>query len=677
MKYQRNIFHWLFFGIILTFVLPMPSPAATFPIDVQDATRQTFHFSHKPLRVVSLVPSVTEMLVAFGQEDVIAGLTRQDGCRHSGLRKPYVGSYFQPDTGAIARCRPDLIFAAPSHEDVIGHFRRNRCKVMVMTAGKVEDAFSQMAMIGKLFDCERQAAAVVDHNRDQLALVRKRLARVPLKDRKRVVRVMAGRELSWPGGDSFQNELIAAAGGITPRPGENGFAVDISLAQWRQFNPQVIYGCHENEDAVLTLLERDGWKEVDAVRKGAVTMFPCDLTCRVSTRTGDFVQWLAAYLYMDTFADPQKAVLDNAVLDRRPVALDLDYVARAQVVRHRVADAEYKSLVVRFRAPQDVMSTLDGYLAGVSAVGNTYIPMPASLGHMAYGIAEVKKAIAVNLGFAENEFATLMTGADMDNLVVQKAAYKDLEVTALVTAGVKGNAMRMSRDTGNYYRPGTINMIVLTNRRLSPRAMARAVITVTEAKTAALLDLDIRSTYTPMGFRATGTGTDNVVVVQGQGPAVDMTGGHTKIGELIARAVYGGVTEAVSKQNGLRADRNLFQRLTDRRLSLEKIVQYYPGSISMDRQAVVSRLEKLLVMPYYASFLESALAVSDDHRKGLIKDLAFFDTMCASVAAKVAGRTDVVLPEISPTNELPLVLAKAFSALITGIAEENSERKAS
>jgi adenosylcobinamide amidohydrolase/ABC-type Fe3+-hydroxamate transport system substrate-binding protein len=676
MKYRRNIFHWLFFGIILAMVLPMSSPAATFPIDVQDATQHTFHFSHKPIRVVSLVPYVTEMLAAFGEEDVIAGLTRQDGCRHSGLRKPYVGSYFHPDTGAIARCRPDLIFAAPSHGDIIRHFSRHRCKVMLMTAGRVEDAFSQMAMIGRLFDCERQAAAVIEHNREQLALVRKRLAHVPVKRRKRVVRVMAGRQPSWPGDDSFQNELITAAGGIAPRPGENGFAVNISLAQWRQFNPQVIYGCHENEDAVLALLDRDGWKDVEAVRKGAVTMFPCDLTCRVSTRTGDFVQWLAAYLYMDTFADPEKAILDNAVLDRRPVALGLDYVARVEVVRHRMADAEYKSLVVRFKAPQDVMSTLEGCLAGVSAVGNTYIPMPASLGHMAYGIVQVKKAIAANLGFAENEFVTLMTGTDMDNLAVQKAAYKDLEVTALVTAGVKGNAMRMSRDTGNYYQPGTINIIVLANRRLSPRAMARAVITVTEAKTAALLDLDIRSSYTPMDLRATGTGTDNVVVVQGQGPTVDMTGGHTKIGELIARAVHGGVTEAVNRQNGLRTDRNLFQRLTDRRLSLEKIVQCYPESISMDRQAVVSRLEKLLTMPYYASFLESALAVSDDHRKGLIKDLVFFDAMCVSVAAKVAGRTDVVLPEISPTNELPLVLAKAFNALITGIAEEDGERKA-
>jgi len=38
-----------------------------------------------------------------------------------------------------------------------------------------------------------------------------------------------------------------------------------------------------------------------------------------------------------------------------------------------------------------------------------------------------------------------------------------------------------------------------------------------------------------LDFRATGTGTDNVLVVQGEGPVECFAGGHSKIGELIAR----------------------------------------------------------------------------------------------------------------------------------------------
>ncbi|MBR9986561.1 MAG: adenosylcobinamide amidohydrolase, partial [Desulfosarcina sp.] len=73
----------------------------------------------------------------------------------------------------------------------------------------------------------------------------------------------------------------------------------------------------------------------------------------------------------------------------------------------------------------------------------------------------------------------------------------------------------------------TINIIVLANMRLTPRAMNRAIISATEAKTAALQDLDIRSSYTPMTNPATGTGTDNIIVVQGDGTRIDNAGGHT------------------------------------------------------------------------------------------------------------------------------------------------------
>ena len=121
-----------------------------------------------------------------------------------------------------------------------------------------------------------------------------------------------------------------------------------------------------------------------------------------------------------------------------------------------------------------------------------------------------------------------MTGADMDKLSVQTTQFRKMKVYALVTAGVSSNALRMSRDTGPFYEPGTINIIIMTNMQLSDRAMTRAIITATEAKTAALEDLDIRSSYTPLKHSATGTGTDNIIVVQGTGVHIDNAGGHTK-----------------------------------------------------------------------------------------------------------------------------------------------------
>ena len=97
---------------------------------------------------------------------------------------------------------------------------------------------------------------------------------------------------------------------------------------------------------------------------------------------------------------------------------------------------------------------------------------------------------------------------------------------------------------------GTVNIILITNANLTDGAMARSIITVTEAKTNAFQELDIRSTKHPE-LQATGTGTDNVIVVKGYGRGVRYTGGHTKIGEMIAKVVKRSVKEALIKQDKL------------------------------------------------------------------------------------------------------------------------------
>lgn len=658
--------------ICTTMVLPSLGQGAPFPLTVTDAHQRLVHFKDRPRRVVCLAPYITDMLVAFEQAQALVGLSREDLLTHSALRQTNIGSYFTPDIDAIRDCRPDLVIVAPSHKAVIRHFEQSGCALLVMDAGTLEEGFAHMALIGKLFDCETEAQDVVQRNRDQLALVAARLAGIPDQERKRVARVMVGNGLHCPGDDSFQNEVIAAAGGIASAWGRNGFAVPVDLDAWQRFNPQFLYGCHLNQKEVQAFLKRDGWKDVDAVRNRSVSMFPCELTCRVSVHVGAFVQWLAAVLYPDVFADPTKAVRANDVLGRKPLTVDLDYVEQAGVVTHRVADATFKSVMVRFKRPMDVISTLEGPRPAVQGVGNTYVPMHASLGHMARGIGGVQKTIAGNLGFATQAYAGLMTGANMDNLAIQQRAYKDLKVTVLVTAGVRGNALRVAEEFGKYDKPGTINIIVLTNRRLSPGAMTWALVVVTEAKSAALLDLDVRSTYTPWQHAATGTGTDTIIVVQGEGPDAPYAGGHTRIGQMIADAVHAGVTEAVSKQNGIMGDRDLLQRLNERKLRIDQLAELY--GVDTDKKLIAAKIEDLLAEPYYAAFIESALAISDAYRQGHIKDPAFFDATCAAVGARLTGRAAFSPPDVACVP-LPPIIAKALGTLVTGVTETKTERK--
>jgi adenosylcobinamide amidohydrolase len=314
-----------------------------------------------------------------------------------------------------------------------------------------------------------------------------------------------------------------------------------------------------------------------------------------------------------------------------------------------------------------VVSTLEGQRNAIDTVGNHYSPPPCWGIEHRCGLRNIKKRVYDTIGTTEDRSSFLFTGADMDHLSLQQAQFRDMRVYALVTAGVASNALRMSRDNGGYYEPGTINIIIMGNMQLTPRAMTRAIIAATEAKTAALMDMDIRSSYTPGVHQATGTGTDNMIVVQGAGRKIDNAGGHSKMGELIAKAVYRGVQEAVYHQNGYIPNRNVFQRLKERRISIMGLVDELHCDCGLKKSDLGVALEKALLDPRYAGFIESSFVLSDAYEKGLISDLSAYDGLCRDIAQELAGERPVHIRDRVAPDDIPQVLEKGFNALLTGL----------
>jgi adenosylcobinamide amidohydrolase len=137
-----------------------------------------------------------------------------------------------------------------------------------------------------------------------------------------------------------------------------------------------------------------------------------------------------------------------------------------------------------------------------------------------------------------------MTAVPIQRLVVMRQEGSGIWVEGFFTVGVS-NAVKAGEPTDSeitkpeLLAPGTINIVLVTNARLARPAMVGAVQVATESKTAALLAARVRS-WTGRRW-ATGTGTDAVVVVSGEGQPHRFSGTHTKIGELIGQLVLRGV----------------------------------------------------------------------------------------------------------------------------------------
>ena len=161
----------------------------------------------------------------------------------------------------------------------------------------------------------------------------------------------------------------------------------------------------------------------------------------------------------------------------------------------------------------------------------------------------------------------LLTAAPMEHAQFVYVEEKGIKVLSIVTAGVS-NALNISDRSFTDFtgesgedpwdedpwdeNPGTINIINITNASLQNDCMVSSVITTTEAKSAALFDLKIKSVAT--GKQATGTGTDSVVIVCGDKINIKYAGGHTLFGQLLAYAACTGIKNSLLKKTDRKRD---------------------------------------------------------------------------------------------------------------------------
>ena len=234
------------------------------------------------------------------------------------------------------------------------------------------------------------------------------------------------------------------------------------------------------------------------------------------------------------------------------------------------------TIAIPFKGKRKVLSTSPlngGYREDLMAVFNYD-------GHPGVGVSSKMRAPTYEehmiltleeIGLDPRTTAGMMTAANMDNVSIQTETFQNTTVTAIVTGGIEVNGGRIG-DPADWHeqagksipaKDGTINIFLVVSANLSEGCMTRAVVTCTEAKSAAIQELQAGSNYS-RGL-ATGSGTDSTIIVSNAESDVMLTnaGKHSKLGELIGKAVKRAVKEALRLQNKLspESQHNALRRL--------------------------------------------------------------------------------------------------------------------
>jgi adenosylcobinamide amidohydrolase len=206
---------------------------------------------------------------------------------------------------------------------------------------------------------------------------------------------------------------------------------------------------------------------------------------------------------------------------------------------------------VQFDTPHPVISSavLNGGVVEASHILNLKVAKQPEGLNSAFKSPEVELSAYCEKHGWQGITAGMMTAASMKSYRLVRAVQQGVDVIVLVTSGLS-NARRAG-DCAEYRNimpavsdVGTINIICLTTIGMAPAAMIEAVMTVTEAKAAALQNLDIKSPVS--NGPATGTGTDSIVIAADpKAEKMQYCGKHVLFGEILARLVIEALTSSI------------------------------------------------------------------------------------------------------------------------------------
>lgn len=271
-----------------------------------DDTGRRVYLAKAPSRIISLAPSVTEMLFAIGAGTQVVGVTQFCDFPAEATQKAKVG-YANPNLESLVALEPDLIVAPQEFlkPDLIGKLEQLKIPVFILADRTVEDVFAHIQTLGRMLDRSTEATALGMDLRQHIARVK---ARTQSAAPVRVLYVLNSEPLITVGPGSFIDQLIGLAGGVNVAAKSATAYPRLSMEVVLQENPDIlIFPTGEAEG--ISESEQQAWRKwstLAAVKRNNLRQIPADLLNRPGPRIGIALELLADLLHPATSALPRE-----------------------------------------------------------------------------------------------------------------------------------------------------------------------------------------------------------------------------------------------------------------------------------------------------------------------------------------------------------------------------------
>lgn len=261
---------------------------------VTDELGRSIVLAREPRRIVSLAPSITETLFALGLGDRVVGVTSFCDYPPQAAQIEKVGDTLRPSLEKIAALRPDLVIISTSSQ-LEGLFRKLDelgIPVYVSNPRSLDGILSSIERVGQVAGAAENARRLTSEMRARIQAVR---ARVAGRARPRVLLILGTQPLITAGANTFVNDLIWEAGGVSISSGEKEDYPQFSLEAALARRPEVIFLQAGREQLPERL------KQTPAFASGRVFHIDDALILRPGPRIVEGLEQMAAKIHPEAF----------------------------------------------------------------------------------------------------------------------------------------------------------------------------------------------------------------------------------------------------------------------------------------------------------------------------------------------------------------------------------------
>jgi iron complex transport system substrate-binding protein len=252
---------------------------------VTDGAGRQVRLPVHPRRIISLAPSLTETLYAIGLGEEIVGVTTYCDYPAAALSKEKVGDTLTPNLERIIALKPDLVLITTSSqlENLARKLDGLSIPMFVVAARDVREIVDSIRTIGEVTGAVSRAVEVAAEMERRIQMVEKRVRDLP---RLKVLYILQNRPLITAGRNTFINDLINIAGGVSISGQETAEYPQLSRESVLLRAPEVLVAPASHGTALVNLAElRTDFAATPAIRTNRIVQVEPDWIDRPGRKT--------------------------------------------------------------------------------------------------------------------------------------------------------------------------------------------------------------------------------------------------------------------------------------------------------------------------------------------------------------------------------------------------------